>query len=213
MPVLIRNAAAHWAAIESTPALQGGFIWESWDHGIVQRVSDGRPAGRAGSVSTLDHRRPFDGDFELVAPVRIKRYKHEGIVLCNHQQFRGLDWLAARWELVVADGRTLTAPAELPDLLPGQTAAMPLPFELPRDGGDAWLTLRVTTAEDQPWAPRGTEICASQVRLRMAAPAGLPAAAGRVVQLHAPHRVHDTAGPAPETAPTPTHLVPAAVRR
>jgi beta-galactosidase len=43
---------------------------------------------------------------------------------------------------------------------------VPLPFELPRDGGEAWLTLRVTTAEDQPWAPRGTEVCVPQVRLR-----------------------------------------------
>ena len=40
--------ADHWAAIESTPGLQGGFIWEFWDHGILQRVNDGRPAGRGG---------------------------------------------------------------------------------------------------------------------------------------------------------------------
>jgi hypothetical protein len=38
-----------WAAIESTPGLQGGFIWEFWDHGMLQRVNDGRPAGRAGA--------------------------------------------------------------------------------------------------------------------------------------------------------------------
>lgn len=34
----------HWEAIESTPGLQGGFVWEFWDHGILQRLSDGRPA-------------------------------------------------------------------------------------------------------------------------------------------------------------------------
>ena len=28
--------ADHWDAIESTPGLQGGFIWEWWDHGLVQ---------------------------------------------------------------------------------------------------------------------------------------------------------------------------------
>ncbi|WP_225095258.1 glycoside hydrolase family 2 TIM barrel-domain containing protein [Streptomyces sp. CoH27] len=190
-----------WAAIESTPGLQGGFIWEFWDHGILQRVNDGRPVGRGGAglydngVAAPGHRWAYGGDFgetihdgafiadgvvfpdrtpkpalyehrEIAAPVRIECFKHEGIVLGNHQHFRGLDWLTGTWELSLADGRTLTAPAALPDLRPGETAAVPLPFEVPRDGGEAWLTLRVTVAEDQPWAPRGTEVCVPQVRLR-----------------------------------------------
>lgn len=193
--------ADHWAAIESTPGLQGGFIWEFWDHGILQRVNDGRPVGRGGAglydngVAAPGHRWAYGGDFgeiihdgafiadgmvfpdrtpkpamyehrEIAAPLRIECFKHEGVVLGNHQHFRGLDWLTGVWELSLADGRTLTAPAELPDLRPGETAAVRLPFELPRDGGEAWLTLRVTTAEDLPWVPRGTEVCVPQVRLR-----------------------------------------------
>ncbi|MFC8517032.1 glycoside hydrolase family 2 TIM barrel-domain containing protein [Streptomyces sp. NPDC057257] len=193
--------ADHWAAIESTPGLQGGFIWEFWDHGILQRVNDGRPVGRGGAglydngVAAPGHRWAYGGDFgetihdgafiadgvvfpdrtpkpslyehrEIAAPVRIECFKHEGIVLGNHQHFRGLDWLSGTWELALADGRTLTAPAELPALRPGETAAVPLPFEVPRDGGEAWLTLRVTVAEDQPWAPAGTEVCVPQIRLR-----------------------------------------------
>ncbi|WP_426567947.1 glycoside hydrolase family 2 TIM barrel-domain containing protein [Streptomyces canus] len=198
--------ADHWAAIEATPGLQGGFIWEFWDHGILQRVSDGRPAGRGGAglydngVTAPGHRWAYGGDFgepyhdgafvadgvvfpdrtpkpvlyehrELAAPVRLRCFRHEGLVLANHQHFRGLEWLAAEWELSLADGGTLTAPAELPSLRPGETAVVPLPFELPADGGEAWLTLRVTTAEDLPWAPRGTEVCAPQLRLRAAVPA------------------------------------------
>ncbi|MEX1656483.1 glycoside hydrolase family 2 TIM barrel-domain containing protein [Streptomyces pseudovenezuelae] len=197
--------ADHWAAIESTPGLQGGFIWEFWDHGILQRVNDGRPVGRGGvglydnGVAAPGHRWAYGGDFgealhdgafiadgvvlpdrtpkpvmyehrEIAAPVRIECFRHEGIVLGNHQHFRGLAWLAGEWELSLADGRTLTAPAELPDLRPGETAAVPLPFDLPEDGGEAWLTLRVTTARDEPWAPRGTVVCVPQVRLREAAP-------------------------------------------
>ncbi|MGW7402224.1 glycoside hydrolase family 2 TIM barrel-domain containing protein [Streptomyces sp. NPDC054833] len=193
--------ADHWAAIEATPGLQGGFIWEFWDHGILQRVSDGRPAGRAGAglydngVAAPGHRWAYGGDFgepihdgafiadgvvlpdrtpkpvlyehrELAAPVRIECFRHEGIVLSNHQHFRGLDWLSGTWELSLADGRTLSAPAELPGLRPGETAAVPLPFAVPRDGGEAWLTLRVSTAEDLPWAPRGTEVCVPRIRLR-----------------------------------------------
>ncbi|MGW6904189.1 glycoside hydrolase family 2 TIM barrel-domain containing protein [Streptomyces sp. NPDC054940] len=193
--------ADHWAAIEATPGLQGGFIWEFWDHGILQRVSDGRPAGRGGAglydngVAAPGYRWAYGGDFgepdhdgafiadgvvfpdrtpkpamyehrEIAAPVRIECYRHEGIVLGNHQHFRGLQWLAGEWRLDLADGTTLTAPAELPELCPGETAAVPLPFEVPQDGGEAWLTLRVTTAEDEPWAPRGTEVCVPQIQLR-----------------------------------------------
>ncbi|EGX59029.1 beta-galactosidase [Streptomyces zinciresistens K42] len=198
--------AEHWAAIEATPGLQGGFIWEFADHGILQRVSDGRPAGRAGAgrhdrgVAAPGYRWAYGGDFgeavhdgafiadgvvfpdrtpkpvmyehrEIAAPLRIESRRHEGIVLGNHQHFRDLSWLAGEWRLELADGTVLTAPAELPDLRPGATAAVPLPFEVPRSGGEAWLTLRVTVAEDQPWAPRGTEVCLPQVRLRGPAPA------------------------------------------
>jgi beta-galactosidase len=195
--------ADHWAAIEATPGLQGGFIWEFWDHGILQRVNDGRPAGRGGAglyeggVAAPGHRWAYGGDFgeqihdgafiadgvvfpdrtpkpvlyehrEIAAPVRLECLRHEGVVVGNHQHFRGLDWLSFEWELSVADGPALTAPAEVPDLRPGETAAVPLPFELPEEGGEAWLTLRVTTAADEPWAPRGTVVCLPQVRLRAA---------------------------------------------
>ncbi|MFJ8539419.1 glycoside hydrolase family 2 TIM barrel-domain containing protein [Streptomyces sp. NPDC093591] len=207
--------ADHWAAIEATPGLQGGFIWEFWDHGILQRVSDGRPVGRGGAglydngVAAPGYRWAYGGDFgetihdgafiadgvvfpdrtpkpamyehrEISAPVRIECFRHEGVVLTNHQHFRGFDWLAAVWELSLADGRTLTAPAQLPELCPGETAAVPLPLALPEDGGEAWLTLRVTTALDLPWAPRGTEVCVPQVRLRGPAPVEVAAVARQV---------------------------------
>ncbi|MFJ5274885.1 glycoside hydrolase family 2 TIM barrel-domain containing protein [Streptomyces sp. NPDC088358] len=196
--------ADHWEAIESTPGLQGGFIWEFWDHGILQRVSDGRPAGRGGAglydhgVTAPGHRWAYGGDFgeaihdgafvadgvvfpdrtpkpvmfehrEIAAPVRLA-YAGGELRVTNHQHFRGLEWLAAEWLLSLADGGTRTAPAELPRVPAGGSAVLPMPFTLPEEGGEAWLTLRVTTAGDEAWAPRGTEVCVPQVRLRAAAP-------------------------------------------
>ncbi|MFI9798953.1 glycoside hydrolase family 2 TIM barrel-domain containing protein [Streptomyces sp. NPDC052302] len=207
--------ADFWAAVEETPGLQGGFVWEFWDHGILQRLGDGRPAGRAGAalrgdgVAPPGHRWAYGGDFgervhdgafiadgvvfpdrapkpalyehrEIAAPVRMEGLKPDGVVLANHQHFRTLDWLTGEWRLDLADGTTLTAPADLPALHPGGTATVPLPFEVPREGGEAWLTLRVTVAEDQPWAPRGTELCVPQVRLRGPAPVSAPAVSGEV---------------------------------
>ncbi|MFE4748913.1 glycoside hydrolase family 2 TIM barrel-domain containing protein [Streptomyces mirabilis] len=198
--------ADHWAAIESTPGLQGGFIWEFWDHGILQRVNDGRPAGRGGAglydngVTAPGHRWAYGGDFgetvhdgafvadgvvfpdrtpkpvmyehrEIAAPVRLA-YVGGELRVTNHQHFRGLEWLAAEWELSLAEGGTLTVAAELPDVRAGESVAVPMPFTLPEDGGEAWLTLRVTTADEEVWAPRGTEVCVPQVRLRAATPVG-----------------------------------------
>ncbi|MFJ8007258.1 glycoside hydrolase family 2 TIM barrel-domain containing protein [Streptomyces fagopyri] len=194
--------ADHWEAIESTPGLQGGFIWEFWDHGILQRVNDGRPAGRAGAglydhgVTAPGHRWAYGGDFgetihdgafvadgvvfpdrtpkpvmfehrEIAAPVRLA-YTGGELRVTNHQHFRGLDRLAAEWRLSLADGGTRTAPAELPRVPAGGSAVVPMPFTLPEEGGEAWLTLRVTTADEEAWAPRGTEVCVPQVRLRAA---------------------------------------------
>jgi beta-galactosidase len=58
--------ADYWHAIESTPGLQGGFIWEFWDHGLLQRMSDGRPAPDgtfAGGVAGPGYRWAYGGDF------------------------------------------------------------------------------------------------------------------------------------------------------
>ncbi|WP_328767374.1 glycoside hydrolase family 2 TIM barrel-domain containing protein [Streptomyces sp. NBC_00286] len=201
--------ADHWAAIESTPGLQGGFIWEFWDHGMLQRVNDGRPAGRAGvgqydnGVTAPGHRWAYGGDFgekihdgafiadgvvfpdrtpkpamyehrEIAAPVRLT-YDQGVLLVHNRQHFRTLEWLAAEWRLVRADGGTESAPAELPDVLPGESAAVPVPFPLPSSrAAEAWLTLRVTTAGDEAWAPRGTEVCLPQVRLGGAVAAAAP---------------------------------------
>ncbi len=129
---------------------------------MVQRVSEGRPDGAVGI-------QPADNG--VAAVVRIRCFRHEGIVVVGHQRVRGLGRLAATWELSLSDGSVLTAPAALPDLRPGETAAVPMPLRLPADGGEVWLTLRVVTAEDRAKAPRGTAVCAPRIRLRAAAEA------------------------------------------
>jgi beta-galactosidase len=62
--------AEYWAAVETSPGLQGGFIWEFRDHGILQRLSDGRPAGPvagagaySGGIAGPGYRWAYGGDF------------------------------------------------------------------------------------------------------------------------------------------------------
>ena len=191
--------AEYWAAIESTPGLQGGFVWEFWDQALLQRLSDGRPAGSAGGytagVTGTGYRWAYGGDFgdqpndgafcadglvfpdrtpkpamaehrELAAPVRLRRDADGRLWLSNRQHFRDLSWLAAEWRVETASGGPArTVPATLPALGPGAETEVHAPGDLPA-GVEAWLTLQVTAAGEEPWARSGTPVCAPQVRLR-----------------------------------------------
>ncbi|MGW1884727.1 glycoside hydrolase family 2 TIM barrel-domain containing protein [Streptomyces sp. NPDC001970] len=204
------SLADYWAAIESTPGLQGGFIWEFWDHGILQRLADGGPAGTAGAgmygggIAGPGHRWAYGGDFgdqpndgafiadgvvfpdrtpkpvmyehrELAAPVRLT-YDEQGLRIHNRQHFRDLSWLAGEWVLSVdgADEDFAPVPVRLPELAPGASAPLQLPPEVVAGlehgslsgSEEAWLTLRVTTAGQEAWAPAGFEVCTPGVRLR-----------------------------------------------
>ena len=54
--------AEYWDAIESTPGLQGGFIWEFRDHGLVQELPDGRQRWAYGGDFGDE---PNDGNFVM----------------------------------------------------------------------------------------------------------------------------------------------------
>ncbi|MFJ6631846.1 glycoside hydrolase family 2 TIM barrel-domain containing protein [Streptomyces sp. NPDC091376] len=192
--------ADHWAEIETTPGLQGGFIWEFWDHGILQRTADGLPAGPGATggytngTTAPGYRWAYGGDFgdtpndgafcadgmvfpdrtpkpamyehrELAAPVRLS-YDGTGVTVHNRQYVTGLAGLRAAWLIGAEDTGTRVVPVPLPDVPPGARAPLALPPELPGGTGELWLTLRVTTADDLPWAPAGTEICTPRIRLR-----------------------------------------------
>ena len=116
------NLADYWQAIESTPGLQGGFIWELFDQdrGLTQRLPDGTERWAYGGDFGDQ---PNDGSFccdGLAFPDRTPKpamYEHRalaaplggtlascdlgrGIVevqVRNRQDFRDLSWLSAEW--------------------------------------------------------------------------------------------------------------------
>ena len=180
--------AEYWAAIESTPGLQGGFIWEFWDHGLVQRLPDGSTRWTYGGDWGDD---PNDGNFcldglvfpdrtpkpgmwehrHLASPVRIAadpEGKAAGrIEIQNWQDFRDLGWLRARWELAVDGEPIAQGDLALPSLEPGERAVVELAGwpETNDRTGEARLTVRFRTAKATSWAPAGFEVCAGQVRV------------------------------------------------
>ena len=82
--------AEYWKVIESTPGLQGGFIWEFWDHGPVQTMPDG---------ST---RNAYGGDFG--------EEKHDGNFCCDGMVFPDRSAKPAMHEFkAIAAPATITA--------------------------------------------------------------------------------------------------------
>ncbi len=185
--------AEYWDAIESTPGLQGGFIWEWWDHGLVQTQPDGSQRWAYGGDFGDE---PNDGNFctdglvwpdrrpkpalwehrALAAPVHIggdpKDVRRGRIEVHNRGDVRDLGWLAAHYELTVEGDVLSEADFELPPARPGEHASIALP-DWPANGvpadREAWLTVRFRTVTADAWAPEGFEVCALQ----------LPVASGR----------------------------------
>ena len=180
--------ADYWDAIERTPGLQGGFIWEWWDHGLVQELPDGTRRWAYGGDFGDE---PNDGNFcidgvvfpdrtpkpalwehhAIAAPVRVGATERDleagRITIHNRQDFRDLAWLRGEIEVTVEGAAVHAAELPLPALGPGAEAVVALPGwdGIRRGGGEAWLTVRFLTAAAESWAPAGHEVAWAQLPL------------------------------------------------
>jgi beta-galactosidase len=172
--------AEYWDVIEAYDGLQGGFIWEWWDHGLVQVTDDGHTrfayGGDFGDVPNdanfcLDgvvwpDRRPKPALEEhkyLACPVDATLARGAGVrvELTNRQWFTDLGWLRATWSTEVSGEVVASGKLTLPRLDAGESIVVTVPrCERPRltAGQEAFLTLRFVTAHDLPWAPEGFEV-------------------------------------------------------
>ena len=183
--------AEYWDAIEATPGLQGGFIWEWWDHGLVQALPDGTTRWAYGGDFGDE---PNDGNFcidgvvfpdrtpkpalwehhALAAPVRVSATEDDlslgRITLHNRQDFRDLSWLRGQVEVTVDGVAVHLAELPLPALQPGADGVVDVPglAGLARADGESWLTVRFVTAEAEAWADAGHEVAWAQIPLRPA---------------------------------------------
>ncbi|MDJ0865199.1 MAG: glycoside hydrolase family 2 TIM barrel-domain containing protein [Myxococcota bacterium] len=189
------SLADYWELIETTPGLQGGFIWDWADQGLRQQTPDGRVwwafGGHFGDV-------PNDANFcinGLVGPDRaphpaLEEHRKLGqpvavgardlrrgrVAIRNRQDFLDLRWLRARFEVQV-DGRTVQrGRVTLPRIGPGEEAGVELPLRRPalEPGQQTHLMLRFETARALPWAPAGHEVGWEQLPLPWKAPRPRP---------------------------------------
>ena len=174
----------YWDAFEKQRGLQGGFIWEWIDHGILQNA----PAGEEyyayggdfgdqpndlnfccdGIVST--DRKPHPALYEfkkLAQPVGIK-WKNAGraeVQITNKRDFTDLSDLRGEWTLEV-DGDALKS-GEIPTLktAPGKKEVVTLDFPRPDKtrGGEALLNVRFFTKKAAHGVPADHEIAQQQL--------------------------------------------------
>ncbi len=189
------SLADYWDAFESTPGLQGGFIWEWLDHGLERDPVDGEQIGLGPSGLTswgyggAFGEQPHDSNFicdGLVSPVRLPHpamaeVRHLGRPLTvewadgrcrrlrihNRRWFTGTDDVRAEWRLRL-DGEVVDRGSlEVPAIAPRSHAVVPVPFRLPRvpEGAEVHLDVVWASAKKTPWARAGEELAVDQLAL------------------------------------------------
>ncbi|WP_202873386.1 glycoside hydrolase family 2 TIM barrel-domain containing protein [Kribbella capetownensis] len=167
--------------LERYPRLQGGFVWEWIDHGLllpgaIDHVYGGDFGERVhGANFCIDgllfpDRTPSPGLTEykkVIEPVRITG--PDPLTIHNLRTFASLDDLEFVWSEEL-DGEQIDAGRlEVPEIQAGSTAALPPPVETqpPTEmpGDERWLTVRAVLAKDEAWAAAGHEVAWAQFRL------------------------------------------------
>jgi beta-galactosidase/beta-glucuronidase len=180
----------YWQIIESSPRLQGGFVWEWIDHGL--RFPHGARAGAYAYGGDFGDD-PNDGTFvidgllfpdrrpspalaalkKVHEPVRVT-LAGEGrgrLVFENRHDFSSLEGLEASWTLL--DDGTAVASGGLGRLSAGPGRREELECgTLPPTSGEAVLDVSVRTRAATPWAPAGHELAWAQFVLGRAGSPG-----------------------------------------
>ena len=179
--------AEYWEVIESTRGLQGGFIWEMWDHGPVQTMPDGSKRNAyGGDYGETKH----DGNFccdGMVFPDRTaKPAMHEfkaiaaPIVITasnastgqfkifNKNFFADLSQYQLQWSItcdgVIQDGGVV----KLPTVAPRKTVNVKISStELAKGSsrGERFVNFTLVCLASTPWAFPMSEIAWSQIAL------------------------------------------------
>jgi beta-galactosidase len=176
--------AGYWEAFRRYDGLQGGFIWDWADQGLLQQTEDGRPYwAYGGDFGETPHDKTFclnglvgpdrsvrPGLLELKKLAQPVAASWEGgrLVVENLDSFRNLDWLEARWELLV--GGEVHQRGKLPklDVAPGRRKKFPISWKTDPADKQAGVSLlvRMTTRKDAAWADRGHVVAWEQFDLR-----------------------------------------------
>ena len=200
--------AEYWEVIESTRGLQGGFIWEMWDHGPVQTMPDGSKRNAyGGDYGETKH----DGNFccdgmvfpdrtakpamhefkAIAAPIVITGVKAAAgqFKIFNKNFFKDLSEYQLQWSItcdgVIQDGGVV----KLPKVAPRKSVNFKVSSKKFAKGttrGERFINFSLVCVATTPWALPMTEVGWSQIALPSTAlaPAKKAKVIGDVVDEH-----------------------------
>ena len=187
----VGNLKEYWDAIESHEYLQGGFIWDWVDQGLLCEDDQGKEYWAYGG----DYGdKPNDGNFccnGLVRPDRspnpslletkkvyqyIKAFpvdlKSGRVRIENNYGFASLDFVRLQWRLEV-DGLEVES-GQISDLslAAGESKVVKVPYSRPSlsAGQEVLLMVEFVLKEDTPWAPEGHVVAWEQFSVPIKAP-------------------------------------------
>lgn len=190
------SLADYWHAFETTPGLQGGFVWEWKDHGITQRLENGKKRfAYGGQFGDTPHDSNFVADGLVHAdltphpamrelawvhrPVWVTRGGTSSkpvLVVHNRQWFSDLSDYVATWELLVDGTVTKTGVLKVPSVAATKRESVAVPVAVPAKAREAFLSVTWSLKRATPWAPKGHVVAWDQVVLRSSKPASVAVA-------------------------------------
>ncbi len=178
----------YWDAFEKYHGLQGGFIWEWCDHGLLQHEPEGEEYYAYGGdfgdqpndlnfccdgIVATD-RKPHPALYEfkkLAQPLQIKwqSEKKNRLEITNKRDFSDLSDLRGEWTLEI-DGKAIKS-GKIPTLktAPGQseTIGIKLPRPEMSRGQEAFLMVRFFTKKEAQGVPAEHEIAWQQLPVKL----------------------------------------------
>ena len=180
------NLARQWEAINTYPNLQGGYIWDWVDQGILQKDENGREYWAYGGDFGVDQ--PSDGNFlcnGIVAPDRTPhpamaevKYAHQNMgftavnleegkfAVKNRFYFTTLEKYLISYE-VKANGKVVKKGKMNYNLAPQATQEFTIDTKnlKPKAGTEYFVNFTVTTTEEAPLIPKGHVVATEQFKL------------------------------------------------
>ena len=174
------NLWDQWKAIYKYPNLQGGFIWDWVDQGILEKDKNGREYYTYGGDYGVNA--PSDGNFLCNAMAEVK-YAHQNIGfeaidlanglfrVTNRFYFTNLKKYMVHYS-VTANNKVVRSGKVSLDIEPQASKEFTVPVGnlKPQAGTEYFVNFNVTTVEKEPLIPIGHEIACDQFRLPIESP-------------------------------------------
>lgn len=178
------NLGEYWDLIRSKPNLMGGYIWDWIDQGIEQIDANGQKwyayGGDFGDT-------PNDNNFCLNGIINPDRSLKPGMVECkyvfqpvaweaydldnklvvikNRSNFTSLSDYEIRWTVSKYGKVVESGVLGLPNLLPGDSKIISVPFKTKTTDAEYWLRLSAHLKENTNWEKAGFEVAKQQFLL------------------------------------------------